>query len=121
MYLIDESHNSGTVRPSGMKIWRGLLLKMAEGREGARKKIILLTATPINNDLFDLYNQINLLTQGIEATFPPPELGPVSLFLECPAGYSPRKHSRPVQSSEEIVVRRTRAFIRRLSGCNDQG
>ena len=29
-----------------------------------RKKVILLTATPVSNDLFDLYNQFTLVTQG---------------------------------------------------------
>ena len=35
----------------------------------ARKKLILLTATPINNDLFDLYNQLSLFTRGDRSYF----------------------------------------------------
>ncbi len=38
------------------------------GADGGRKKVILLTATPINNTIFDLYNQINLFT-GNDRTY----------------------------------------------------
>ena len=58
--LIDESHN---FRNRERKPLRGpgaprSACNGGRGRDGERKKIILLTATPINNDLFDLYNQI---------------------------------------------------------------
>ena len=40
-----------------------------KGKAGNRKRVILMTATPINNDLFDLYNQLSLITQGDKAHF----------------------------------------------------
>ena len=56
--LVDESHNfrnSATNRYSA-------LMKIISG--GRRKRVILMTATPVNNSLFDLYAQLSLLTRG---------------------------------------------------------
>jgi len=39
-------------------------LNGGRGRDGEPKKVILLSATPINNDLYDLANQIKLFTQS---------------------------------------------------------
>ena len=63
--LIDESHNFRN--RSCPALWQPGTAPGANGgrgRDGLRKKVILLTATPINNDLFDLYNQICLITRG---------------------------------------------------------
>ena len=34
------------------------------GRDGEHKKVILISATPVNNDLYDLANQLRLFTQS---------------------------------------------------------
>src|SRR5205814_5816540 len=39
-------------------------LNGGRGRDGEHKKVILLSATPINNDLYDLANQVRLFTQS---------------------------------------------------------
>lgn len=113
--LIDESHN---FRNRGSNRYLNLELVLGanggRGREGASKKIILLTATPINNDLFDLYNQLSLITRGDQSYFSAAGIGDLRrYFLQV------RRDSRLGNSAialfnllEEIVVRRTRPFIR---------
>src|SRR5207244_2194872 len=56
--LVDESHNfrnSGTKRYGALE---GVLSSgNRRGKSGEGKKLILLTATPISNSIYDLYNQ----------------------------------------------------------------
>lgn len=114
--LIDESHNfrnPGSVRYQNLE--RILGARGGRGRDGTRKKIILLTATPINNDLFDLYHQISLITHGDQGYFLACGIGDLRrYFLRI------RKESRLGNPAialfnllEEIVIRRTRPFIRK--------
>jgi hypothetical protein len=85
-----------------------------KGRDGGRKKVILLTATPINNDLFDLYNQFCLITRGDRSYFASSGIGDLyRYFLKA------RRDSRAGDAGfalfnllEEVVIRRTRPFIR---------
>ncbi len=58
--LIDESHN---FRNPGTKRYRALMEII---RAGAKpdKRVLLVTATPINNSLWDLYHQLMLITRG---------------------------------------------------------
>ena len=67
--LVDEAHN---FRNRHAKRYYQLETILAangrRGRDGGRKKLILLTETPINNNIFDLYNQINLFT-GNDRTY----------------------------------------------------
>jgi hypothetical protein len=68
--LVDESHNFRNKTAQRYEnLERIVALNGGKGRNSGRKKIILLTATPINNDLFDLYNQINFVTQGDRSYF----------------------------------------------------
>ncbi|MEK6677651.1 MAG: phospholipase D-like domain-containing protein, partial [Planctomycetota bacterium] len=63
--LIDESHNFRNDKSNRYDaVERLIQLNRGRGRDGERKKIILLSATPINNDLFDLLAQIQLFTQA---------------------------------------------------------
>jgi SNF2 family DNA or RNA helicase len=113
--LIDESHNFRNRAAQRYENLERLISQNGgKGREGARKKIILLTATPINNDLFDLYNQINLLTQGDRSYFSAAGIGDLYRYF-----LNARRDTRLASTAglfnllEEIVVRRTRAFIRK--------
>lgn len=57
--VIDESHN---FRNSATNRYRNLQKLINSGNR--HKKLVLLTATPINNSVFDLYHQILLLARG---------------------------------------------------------
>ena len=59
--LIDESHN---FRNPGTSRYRNLYTLLAAGKRD--KRVALLTATPINNTIWDLYHQLKLLTKGQE-------------------------------------------------------
>ncbi|MCP4570862.1 MAG: helicase, partial [bacterium] len=112
--LIDESHNfrnPNTLRYG--KLERILRANGRRGRAGDRKKVILLTATPINNDLLDLYHQLSLVTIGDKSHFVGCGIGDLyRYFLRA------RREARQGGTMalfnllEETVIRRTRPFIR---------
>lgn len=113
--LIDESHN---FRNRSAQRYENLERLIAQnggkGREGARKKIILITATPINNDLLDLYHQINILTQGDRSYFSAAGIGDLyRYFLNARRDTRLGRTVGLFNLLEEIVIRRTRVFIRR--------
>jgi len=62
--LIDESHN---FRNPNTNRYRNLQRLLGSGKRN--KRIVLLTATPINNTIFDLYHQILLLTRNSETYY----------------------------------------------------
>ena len=71
--LIDESHNfrkRTTQRFENLE--RIISANGGRGRDGSRKKLIMLTATPVNNNIFDLYNQLTLITRGDRSYFSGP-------------------------------------------------
>jgi superfamily II DNA or RNA helicase len=57
--VVDESHN---FRNSGTNRYINLQKVIGAGKRS--KKIVLLTATPINNTIYDLYHQIMLMTRN---------------------------------------------------------
>lgn len=59
--LIDESHN---FRNPGTTRYRNLFKLLSTGKR--TKRLTLLTATPINNTVWDLYHQLMLITRGQE-------------------------------------------------------
>lgn len=74
LVVIDESHNFRgnptleEVRNSSgeWKMNRAMSLLERIIRQGARTKVLLLSATPVNNTLADLRNQIKLITHNLE-------------------------------------------------------
>ena len=64
LVVIDESHN---FRNDGGRRYRRLLEEVIA--RGARTKVLLLSATPVNTTLTDLRNQIYLMTEGREDAF----------------------------------------------------
>ena len=64
MVVIDESHN---FRNDGGKRYQKLLDSVIKG--GARTKVLMLSATPVNTSLLDLRNQIYLMTEKRENAF----------------------------------------------------
>ena len=114
--LVDESHNfrnRNTQRYENIE--RILAANNRRGRlSEQRKKLILLTATPISNTIFDLYSQINLITGGDRSYFASAGIGDLQRYF-----LAARRQARQQDSSialfnvlEEIVIRRTRPFIK---------
>ena len=113
--LIDESHNfrnQSTKRYENMEALIGR--RGGRGASGERKKVILLTATPINNDILDLYSQINLVTQGDRSYFSAIGIGDLRRYvLQARRERTDRDSTVALFNLlEEFVVRRTRPFIR---------
>ncbi len=116
--LIDESHNFRNRTTQRYENLERILA--ANGRRGGiseqRKKVILLTATPINNNVFDLYNQLNLITGGDRSYFAAAGIGDLQRYF-----MAARREMRQRESGvalfnvlEEIVIRRTRPFIKEV-------
>jgi superfamily II DNA or RNA helicase len=114
--LVDESHNFRNRNAQRYQnLERVVGLNGGRGRDGTRKKLVLLTATPINNDLFDLYNQLSLFTRGDRSYFAAAGIGDLYRYF-----LAARRESRGDAAAvalfnllEEVVIRRTRPFIRR--------
>ena len=114
--LIDESHNfrnRTTQRYENLE--RIISANGHRGRDSSRKKLILLTATPINNNIFDLYNQLTLITGGDRSYFSGAGIGDLYRFF-LNARRNVADHETGValfNLLEEVVIRRTRAFVRK--------
>ena len=114
--LIDESHNFRTRTTNRYETLERIIgANGGKGRAGNQKKLILLTATPINNTIFDLYNQITLITRGDRSYFSGAGIGDLYRFF-LNARRNVADHETGValfNLLEEVVIRRTRAFVRR--------
>ncbi len=114
--LIDESHNfrnRTTQRYESLE--RIISANSGRGRDGVRKKLILLTATPISNTIFDLYNQLTLITGGDRSYFAGAGIGDLyRFFLNVRRTASDHETGIALFNLlEEVVIRRTRAFVRK--------
>jgi superfamily II DNA or RNA helicase len=76
LVVIDESHNFRNSTPgkrdeAGNLIRKSRYQRLMEDivRTGVRTKVLLLSATPVNNDLKDLRNQLYFLTEGSDHAF----------------------------------------------------
>jgi hypothetical protein len=76
LVVIDESHNFRNNTP-GRRDEDGNLIRQSRYqrlmdeivKNGVRTKVLLVSATPVNNDLKDLRNQIYFLTEGNDVAF----------------------------------------------------
>src|SRR5882724_833545 len=76
LVVIDESHNFRNNTP-GKRDEDGNIIRKSRYQRlmddivkgGVKTKVLLLSATPVNNDLRDLRNQIYFLTEGEDAAF----------------------------------------------------
>ncbi|MUG92818.1 helicase [Scytonema sp. UIC 10036] len=64
LVVVDESHN---FRNSSTNRYQNLQRLIGSGKRN--KRVVLLTATPINNSIYDLYHQILLLTRNNETYY----------------------------------------------------
>ncbi|MGH7192025.1 MAG: helicase-related protein, partial [Candidatus Saccharimonadales bacterium] len=115
--LIDESHNFRNDKANRYLALDALIqLNGGRGRDGEQKKVILISATPINNDLYDLANQVRLFTQNRPDHFREAGIGDLNAYFRR----ARRVMKQEDQSAgvvlfnllEEIMVRNTRPYIR---------
>lgn len=67
LLVIDESHNFRNKSTDAEKKDRYTRLIEDVIKSGRRTKVLMLSATPVNNKLLDLRNQIELITEGDDA------------------------------------------------------
>lgn len=89
LVVIDESHNfrgnpMEKTKDDGTKRWnRAKWLMEKIIKDGSNTKVLLLSATPVNNDLRDLRNQVLLMTKGEnDALFEKTNIKSISSTLE---------------------------------------
>lgn len=64
LVVIDESHNFRNNNPRKDKLTRYQKLMQDIIKSGVKTKVMMLSATPVNNRMRDLKNQISILTEG---------------------------------------------------------
>jgi len=117
LVMVDECHNfrsRDSIRYENLT--RCLAINGGLGGHGQRKKVVLLTATPINNSVMDLYQQLQLITMGDSAYFSRSGIGRLDRYF-----YEARREllggatsaSRVISNLlDQIMIRRTRQFIK---------
>jgi SNF2 family DNA or RNA helicase len=78
LVVVDESHNfrnntKGRKDEEGNIISKSRYERLMDDviRKGVKTRVLLLSATPVNNDLRDLRNQVYFVTEGRDAAFAP--------------------------------------------------
>ncbi|MER8523498.1 phospholipase D-like domain-containing protein [Mesorhizobium sp. M0644] len=78
LIVIDESHNfrnntKGKRDEDGNIVRKSRYERLMDDviKKGVKTKVLLLSATPVNNDLRDLRNQVYFVTEGRDAAFAP--------------------------------------------------
>src|SRR5438105_2407743 len=116
LVLVDESHNFRNRNAQRYEnLERILAANSRRGKvSGERKKLILLTATPINNTVFDLFNQVNLVTGGDRSYFAAAGIGDLFKYFQAArrANYQRESGIALFNLLEEMVICRTRPFIK---------
>lgn len=69
LVVIDESHNFRNTGSSKSSVSRYSRLMDDIIRKGVKTKVLMLSATPVNNRLNDLKNQIAFITEGNDSAF----------------------------------------------------
>jgi SNF2 family DNA or RNA helicase len=115
--LIDESHNFRNDKANRYLALDSIIqLRGGRGRDGNRKKVILLSATPINNDILDLANQIRLFTQNQPDYFREAGIGDLNAYFRRARKAVNREEAAAgvvlFNLLEEVMVRNTRPYIR---------
>ncbi|MBC8208822.1 MAG: DEAD/DEAH box helicase family protein [Desulfobulbaceae bacterium] len=69
LIVIDESHNFRNNNPRKDGLTRYSKLMQDIIRSGVKTKVLMLSATPVNNRMNDLKNQVAFITEGIDTAF----------------------------------------------------
>lgn len=123
LVVIDESHNfrgnpmdkikdDGTIRMNRAKWLMERIVK-----DGVKTKVLMLSATPVNNTLRDLRNQIAYITEGKEdALFETCKIKSISVTLENAQKNFTRwaDPKNKVQNLKELLERLDSAFFKLL-------
>lgn len=105
--VIDESQNFRS-RTTGRR--QNLMKLLSLGR---RKEVLLLSATPVNNSLMDLYYQVSIITGGRDDHFADMGIPNLYDYMKRAANHRIDEGLEKIQLLlETIMVRRTRTFIR---------
>ena len=111
--LVDESHN---FRNPSSKRYRALMEIIRGGKPD--KRVLLMTATPINNSVWDLYHQLMLITRGDDTWYagrgPIPNLKDAFQAIE-----KGQAASGLLDTMILSLVRRTRHDIRAMQEAGD--
>ena len=69
LIVIDESHNfrNNNTRKEGMSRYSKLMEDII--KSGVKTKVLMLSATPVNNRMNDLKNQVSFIAEGIDDAF----------------------------------------------------
>ena len=108
--LVDESHN---FRNPGTNRYRNLMKLLTGGR---RKRVILMTATPVNNSLYDFYYQLLLLARGDEHFYRSMGISSLRAYFKA----ATEGGLEIFDLLEETTVRRSRADIRRRQEAGEE-
>ena len=111
LVVIDESHN---FRNSLTSKWEHLYTLIEElhskGKDEKEPYILLLTATPVNNTIWDLYNQIILIAKGNETTFVGEGIENLKEYFR--KAFTSSDNALLGDVLNEISIRRPRSYIK---------
>ena len=124
LIVIDESHNfkgnpMERIRDEGtIKLNRAKWLMDKIIKEGVKTKVLLLSATPVNNNLKDLRNQLSLITEGKnDALFESAQIKDIAQTLKNAQNLFTRwadAKSTPNRSLKQLIERLDSSFFKLL-------
>ncbi len=133
LILIDEAHKFRNRQTNRWKNARMLRFKDHENPSLFQNKFILLTATPLNNTIWDIYNLIKLFSDDLFSTFKAEGVNITQLFQGFKDLKKKWKENPKYESDlrikaqeikekvlDEIMILRTRRYIKETFGKNDK-
>lgn len=82
LIVIDESHNFRNNNPSKSRKTRYAKLMEDILQAGVKTKVLMLSATPVNNRMTDLKNQVAFITEGDDLAFKDEGINSIELTLK---------------------------------------
>ncbi|MDR0995917.1 MAG: DEAD/DEAH box helicase, partial [Tannerella sp.] len=82
LVVIDESHNFRNNYPSKGETTRYARMMNEVIKKGVRTKLLMLSATPVNNRMNDLKNQITFITEGDDTAFADEDVDNISTVMK---------------------------------------